>query len=73
MADKGTQGVSYEKVGDEYFQKRKLRRYAGVWSLWALGVGAVISGQFSGWNYGLAFGWGSMFAATIIISIMYLG
>lgn len=73
MADKGTQGVSYEKVGDEYFQKRKLRRYAGVWSLWALGVGAVISGQFSGWNYGLAFGWGSMFAATVIISIMYLG
>lgn len=73
MADKGTQGVSYEKVGDEYFQKRKLRRYAGVMSLWALGVGAVISGQFSGWNYGLAFGWGSMFAATIIISIMYLG
>jgi ethanolamine permease len=73
MADKGTQGVKYEKVGDEYFQKRKLRRYAGVLSLWALGVGAVISGQFSGWNYGLAFGWGSMFAATVIISIMYLG
>lgn len=67
------QGVKYEKVGDEYFQKRKLRRYAGVMSLWALGVGAVISGQFSGWNYGLAFGWGSMFAATIVITIMYLG
>lgn len=73
MTDKGQQGVTYEKVGDEYFQKRKLRRYAGVMSLWALGVGAVISGQFSGWNYGLAFGWGSMFAATVIISIMYLG
>ena len=56
MSEQGKQGVTYEKVGDEYFQKRKLRRYAGVLSLWALGVGAVISGQFSGWNYGLAFG-----------------
>ena len=73
MAEKGQQGVKYEQVGDEYFQKRKLRRYAGVLSLWALGVGAVISGQFSGWNYGLAFGWGSMFAATVVISVMYLG
>ena len=73
MADTGPQGVKYEKVGSEYFEKRKLRRYAGVFSLWALGVGAVISGHFSGWNLGLGFGWGSMFVATIIITIMYLG
>jgi ethanolamine permease len=73
MAETGPQGVKYEKVGNEYFEKRKLRRYAGVFSLWALGVGAVISGHFSGWNFGLGFGWGSMFAATIIITIMYLG
>ena len=65
--------VTYEKVGSEYFDKRGLRRYAGVFSLWALGVGAVISGQFSGWNLGLAFGWGSMLVATILITIMYLG
>lgn len=65
--------VTYQKVGDEYFEKRKLRRYAGVFSLWALGVGAVISGQFSGWNFGLAFGWGSMLVATVIITVMYLG
>jgi ethanolamine permease len=73
MTDKGVQGVKYDKVGSEYFAQRKLRRYAGVFSLWALGVGAVISGHFSGWNFGLAFGWGSMFLATIIITIMYLG
>jgi ethanolamine permease len=73
MPDQGSQGVRYEDVGDDYFQNRKLRRYAGVFSLWALGVGAVISGHFSGWNFGLAFGWGSMFAATIVITIMYLG
>lgn len=66
-------GVQYTKVDQSYFDKRGLRRYAGVWSLWALGVGAVISGHFSGWNLGLANGWGSMLFATIIIAIMYLG
>jgi len=48
--------TSYIKVDAGYFEKRGLRRYAGIWSLWALGVGAVISGHFSGWNYGLATG-----------------
>lgn len=66
-------GVTYTKVDKSYFDKRGLRRYAGVWSLWALGVGAVISGHFSGWNFGLAQGWGSLLIATIIISVMYLG
>lgn len=65
--------VSYTKVDKSYFEKRGLKRYAGVWSLWALGVGAVISGHFSGWNLGLANGWGSMLIATIIIAVMYLG
>lgn len=68
------QGVTYEKVDDAYFAARGLRRHAGVWSLWALGVGAVISGHFSGWNLGLAQGgWGGMLVATILIAIMYLG
>lgn len=67
-------GVSYEKVEDGYFEKRGLKRYAGVFSLWALGVGAVISGQFSGWNLGMGTGgWGGMFVATLIITVMYLG
>ena len=66
-------GVTYTKVDKSYFEQRGLRRYAGVWSLWALGVGAVISGHFSGWNFGLAQGWGSLLIATIIISVMYLG
>jgi ethanolamine permease len=67
-------GVSYHIPGKDYFEKRELRRHAGVFSLWALGVGAVISGDFSGWNLGFAVGgWGGMFIATIVISIMYLG
>ncbi len=68
------QGVEYERVGDEYFESRTLRRYAGVGSLWALGVGAVISGDFFGWNFGLAAGgFGGLFIATVIITVMYAG
>ncbi len=67
-------GVSYHIPGKDYFEKRQLKRHAGVFSLWALGVGAVISGDFSGWNLGFAVGgWGGMFVGTIIIAVMYLG
>ena len=67
-------GVSYHIPGKDYFEQRELRRHAGVFALWALGVGAVISGDFSGWNLGFAVGgWGGMFIATVIITIMYLG
>src|SRR3712207_8170255 len=66
-------GVTYTEVDESYFEARRLRRYARVWSLWALGVGAVISGHYSGWNLGLAQGFGSMFLATIVIAVMYLG
>ncbi len=66
-------GVSYHSREDEYFQSRGLRRYAGVWSLWALGVGAVISGDFFGWNFGLAAGgFGGLLVATGIIAAMYI-
>ena len=70
----GTGGVAYRKVAEGYFEKRGFERYAGVWSLWALGVGAVISGHFSGWNFGFATGgWGGLLVAGIIIGIMYTG
>ncbi|MFP6622274.1 MAG: ethanolamine permease [Myxococcota bacterium] len=67
-------GVEYNDVGASYFEGRKLRRYAGVGSLWALGVGAVISGDFFGWNFGLAAGgFGGLLIATVIITLMYVG
>ncbi len=70
----GDQGVGYDRVGEKYFRERGLRRYAGVWSLWALGVGAVISGDFFGWNFGLAAGgFGGLLIATVIITVMYAG
>ena len=51
-----------------------LRRYAGVWSLWALGVSAVIPGEYAGWNYGLiSGGFGGMLVATLVVAVMYLG
>lgn len=67
-------GVDYRPVDKDYFDKRGLRRYAGVASLWALGVGAVISGHYSGWNLGLlAGGWGGFALAAVIVAVMYLG
>jgi ethanolamine permease len=75
MAERsGPGGVTYAAVERGYFERRGLKRHAGVASLWALGVGAVISGDFSGWNFGLgAGGFGGMFYATLVITVMYLG
>lgn len=67
-------GVKYAARDKDYFAKRGLQRYAGVWQIWALGVGAVISGHFSGWNFGFGTGgWGGMLVAGAIIAVMYLG
>src|SRR5215211_2275245 len=66
--------VSYQEAGDDYFGRRKLRRHAAFWSLWSLGVAAVISGDFYGWNLGLdAGGFGGLLIATAVITIMYFG
>lgn len=66
-------GASYRAVDAGYFERRGLKRYARAWSLWALGVGAVISGHYSGWNLGLAQGFGSMLVALCVIAAMYWG
>jgi ethanolamine permease len=70
---KEVQGVSYENVGKDYLEKRQLTRKANWVLLWGLGVGAVISGDFFGWNFGLAAGgfWG-LTIATFLMAIMYL-
>ena len=66
--------VSYQEAGEDYFGRRKLRRHAAFWSLWSLGVAAVISGDFYGWNLGLdAGGFGGLLLATVIITVMYYG
>ena len=75
MSDQRRVGsVTYKEVGQDYFEKRGLKRHAAFWSLWSLGVAAVISGDFYGWNLGLdAGGFGGLLIATIVIAIMYYG
>ena len=66
-------GVEYERVGREYMEHRQLQKGAAGWVLLAgLGVAYVISGEFAGWNFGLAEGgWGGLLVATILMAIMY--
>ena len=67
-------GVRYTTAADGYFEKRKLTRAAGVWGLWGLAVAAVISGDFSGWNFGIDYaGFGGMLIAFALLVIMYYG
>ena len=66
--------VAYQEAGVGYFAKRSLKRHAAFWSLWSLGVAAVISGDFYGWNLGLSVGgFGGLLIANIVIVIMYYG
>jgi ethanolamine permease len=75
LADERKVGsVTYREVGEDYFKQRGLRRHARMWSLWGLGVGAVISGEYYGWNFGLGTGgWGGLFIAGVLMAIMYYG
>jgi len=65
---------AYRPADDTYLSQRKLRRHARVLHLWAVGVGAVISGDFFGWNFGLSSGgFGGMMLATLAMTAMYIG
>ena len=72
MNDKRTVAVvTYPTAGEGYFEKRGLKRSAGVWGLWGLAVAAVISGDFSGWNFGIDFaGFGGMLIAFAVLVVM---
>jgi ethanolamine permease len=72
MTEKRRQ-VDYEQVGSEYLDKRRLKQGAAGWVLLAgLGVSYVISGDFAGWNFGLAEGgWGGLLLATVLMAAMY--
>jgi ethanolamine permease len=77
MAEAGTPQsrgrVDYESVESDYLDRRQLQRGAAGWVLLAgLGVAYVISGDFAGWNFGLAEGgWGGLLIATILMAVMY--
>lgn len=74
MSNKNVQGVSYTDVSHDYFEKRGLQRHASLFGLWALGIAAVISGDFSGWNFGIGeAGWGGLLIASLLVVAMYFG
>ncbi|MBN9794265.1 ethanolamine permease [Pseudonocardia sp. TMWB2A] len=56
-----------------YLERRRLRTGAAGWVLLAgLGVSYVISGDYSGWNFGLAQGgFGGLLIAGVVIAGMY--
>ncbi|MFE5331604.1 ethanolamine permease [Embleya sp. NPDC056575] len=58
---------------DAYLEKRTLRRGSAGWLLLTgLGVAYVVSGDFSGWNYGLAeAGFGGLAIAAALMGLMY--
>lgn len=62
-----------ESINKEYLEKRQLKRGTAGWVLLAgLGVSYVISGDFAGWNLGIAqAGWGGFAIAAILMALMY--
>ncbi|KFI58339.1 amino acid permease [Bifidobacterium cuniculi] len=69
----GFGSVTYVATDKDYFKKRQLKRSAGAFGLWAIGVSAVISGDFSGWNGGIAqAGWGGFLIAAGVVYVMYV-
>ena len=75
MAEAGTEKKrgTGEDVGSDYHEKRQLQQGAAGWVLLAgLGVAYVISGDFAGWNFGLAEGgWGGLLIAVVLMATMY--
>jgi ethanolamine permease len=58
---------------DEYIGQRGLKRVLIPRHLWGMGVGSVISGQYFGWNYGLALaGPAGFLISTVIITVVYI-
>jgi ethanolamine permease len=58
---------------EEEKKKPGLTKVLGVWQIWALGVGLVISGEYFGWNYGWSVTGPLGFAiATLLVTLFYV-
>ncbi|UXA10834.1 ethanolamine permease [Mycobacterium sp. SMC-8] len=73
-AHRATRGVEEHRESQEYLQKRQLQKGTAGWILLAgLGISYVVSGDYSGWNFGLGQGgFGGLAIAAVIIAAMYL-
>ena len=71
MSDAKPRMVHYEDMDQQYLERRKLKPSAGWILLAAMGVGAVISGDFFGWHFGLKYGFRAMAIATVAMATMY--
>ncbi len=60
-------------LDQDYLAKRQLKKGSAGWLLLAgLGVSYVISGDFAGWNFGIAeAGWGGFVIAAGLMGLMY--
>jgi ethanolamine permease len=65
--------MSEHSLDQAYLAKRQLKRGTAGWMLLAgLGVSYVISGDFAGWNFGIAeAGWGGFAIAALLMGVMY--
>ncbi|WP_024955090.1 ethanolamine permease [Sulfurospirillum arcachonense] len=61
------------QLDQDYLAKRQLKRGTAGWILLAgLGISYVISGDFAGWNFGIAeAGWGGFAIAASLMAVMY--
>lgn len=56
-----------------YIRQHSLKKPLGVLHIWALGVGAVITGMYFGWNFGLPLGGPvGVLIASLIVCGLYL-
>ncbi|MGO9510040.1 MAG: ethanolamine permease [Mycobacterium sp.] len=67
-------GTDGHAESQSYLEKRRLKTGSAGWLLLAgLGVSYVVSGDYSGWNFGLARGgFGGLAIAAAVIAAMYL-
>ena len=65
--------MSENTVDQEYLAKRQLKKGSAGWLLLTgLGISYVISGDFAGWNFGIAeAGWGGFAIAACLMAVMY--
>jgi ethanolamine permease len=68
--------VSMEALRPEerqYLREHALKKPMGIWHIWALGVGVVITGEYFGWNPGLKEGGPiGMLLASLFVCALYL-